>query len=43
MDKGDTEGTKNLRVNAMTFNCDLDLESEFLSHGSAYHLTEMNI
>ena len=32
-DKGDMEGTQNSRLNPMTINCDLDLESAWLDNG----------
>ena len=31
--KGDTEGTRNVRLKLVTFNCDLGLKSDWLSYG----------
>ena len=41
--KGDMERTKHTRVIPTALNCDLDLESAWLSHGFAHYYTEMNI
>ena len=41
--KGGMEWTRNSRLKLLTFNCDFDLESAWLSNGSVYRLTEANI